>query len=72
MSCGSLRYYETGILIFYLLRYNLHHIVSHLLLRCYSLTGMGFTARKETEFSRYKSNTRPIESRVHQRRELRI
>lgn len=37
----------------------------------YSLIGMGFTARKETKFPRYKSDTRPIESRVHQRRELR-
>jgi len=29
------------------------HFVSycHILLRCYFLTGMGFTARKETEFS---------------------
>lgn len=37
-------------------------ILYHILIGCYSLTGMGFTARKETEFSRYKSNARPIES----------
>jgi len=28
----------------------------------YSLTGVGFTARKETELSRHKSDARPVES----------
>jgi len=67
MSCRSLWYYETGTVNFCLLRYMLYHIL--FILYC-SLTGMGFTTRKETEFSWYKSDTRPIESWVHQRREL--
>lgn len=47
------------------------YIVLYFTQLCYFITGMGFTARKETEFSRYKNDTRPIKSRVHQRCELR-
>lgn len=54
--------------IMYLMRFTIY---GALLNHCYYLIGMGFATRKETKFSRYKSDAWPVESRVHQRCELR-